>query len=198
MLMAHKHGDSYRIYNEKQGNVVTTYLEDDSGGSGGGGSSGASIFWAVITSVEDSNNYQADIYSSYSSYVNGDSATESSAYIRVPAITDNLAINDELAVVTSTIIDDASEELATGEEADAGCTTTLLVVKGTPSITIEAGMVIKMTSGSASGDIRQIESVDGANLTLASALSVAPAELDTFNIYAGVGYEAIQNFGVVG
>lgn len=72
--------------------------------SGGrGGANSGSTKWAKVTAVTDANNYTVSVWSSRSSYVDGDSADETSKQCRVPDITDSLAVNDLFPVEASTL-----------------------------------------------------------------------------------------------
>jgi len=164
--------------------------------SGEGGAAGVSILWAKITSVSDVNNYLCDIWSSRSSYVMAEIAVAEDKWVRVPDIVDSLFAGDNFGVVTSTIVDDESPEDPNSPSAcDADTTDTIIKDAGN---SFTADQVLKMTSGDASGDIRKIASAGSGLITLVSALSATPATNDTFEVYEGIGYDPIQQMGVMG
>jgi len=87
------HGGTITKSGSGQGASMTLQI-DESDGDGGG----TTIRWAKITAVTDANNYTVSVWSSRSSYVNGDDAEETSKQCRVPDIVDSLAVNDLIPV----------------------------------------------------------------------------------------------------
>jgi len=66
-------------------------------------SGGTTILWAKVTAVTDANNYTVSVWSSRTSYENGDDALATSKQCRVPDIVDSLAVNDLIPVETTTL-----------------------------------------------------------------------------------------------
>lgn len=150
-----------------------------------GGSGGSSIYYAKITAVTDANYYTASIYAN--SDLSDTPTTGKDIYVM--ALTDELAVNDVVPVKSAYV------KIYSDQSVDTDCTTTVLNITSHP---FSEGEQVRMTSGNTSGESSFIASVTTNSITLSTALSVAPAMGDTFDVYTADGYESIQNLGTVG